>query len=63
MFDDLYYYGLNFFEQNGLLLILGAMMLCLGLYIFQKKQESKFAIGLIAVGVIVLLWNGVFTLL
>ena len=27
MFDDLYYYGLNFFEQNGLLLILGAMMI------------------------------------
>jgi hypothetical protein len=63
MFDDLYYYGLNFFEQNGLFLILGAIMLCLGVYIYQKKEESKVAIGLIIVGTIILLWNGIFTLL
>lgn len=63
MFDDLYYYGLNFFEQNGILLILGAIMLCLGLYIYQKNGESKIAFGLIIVSIVILLWNGVFTLL
>lgn len=63
MFEDLYYYGLNFFEQNGLLLIFGAIMLSIGVYIYQKKAKNKVAIGLIIVGIIILLWNNILTLL
>ncbi len=64
MFDDLYYFGLNFFEQNGLYLIAGLILTCSGFLILHKRQKtSNVGIGLILIGIIILLCNGVFTLL
>lgn len=69
MFDDLYYFFLNFFEQNGIILLIGFITLFIG-YIqlkregnSKKEQEGYTGTILIIIGGALLIYGGIFTLI
>jgi len=63
MFDDLYYFGLNFIDQNGILLLVGAALCYFGYRLCRVKEYENKGLISIFVGGGILLWNGIFTLL
>lgn len=65
MLDDLYYIGIDFMKENGVYLLIGLGISCLGLILLLHKSGKNSEIGsaIMLIGLGIMLWNGLLYLI